>query len=77
MTHIDSQSVARILKKSILAMVIALCLLCATTVLALANTVYISDAAHVFGDQSQVKNEAATLANPISIYTTKIGRAHV
>ncbi len=70
MTHIDSQSVARILKKSTLAMVIALCLLCATTVLALANTVYISDAAHVFGDQSQVKNEAATLPNPIGIYTT-------
>jgi len=70
MTHIDSRVVVRVLKKSILAMGIALCLLYATTVLALANTVYISDAAHVFGDQTQVKNEAATLPNPISIYTT-------
>ena len=70
MTHIDSRVVVRVLKKSILAMGIALCLLYATTVLALANTVYISDAAHVFGDQSQVKSEAATLPNPISIYTT-------
>ena len=49
MTHIDSRVVVRVLKKSILAMGIALCLLYATTVLALANTVYISDAAHDFG----------------------------
>ncbi len=70
MTHIDSQPVMRALKKSILVIVMTLFLLCVTSALALANTVYISDAAHVFGDQSQVKSEAANLPNPISIYTT-------
>jgi hypothetical protein len=70
MIKIKSLTVARGLKNSILAMVITICLLCATTVLALANTVYINDAAHVLGDGSQVRNEAAKLPNPISIYTT-------
>jgi hypothetical protein len=70
MTKIDSRIMMRGLKKSILAMVIAICLLCATTALALADTVTISDAAHVLGDGSQVRNEAAKLPKPISIYTT-------
>ncbi len=70
MTKIDSRTMVRGLKKSILAMVIAIFLLCATTALALADTVNISDAAHVLGDGSQVRNEAAKLPKPISIYTT-------
>jgi len=65
-----SQALAWDLRKGILALGIALCLLCATTVLALANTVYINDAARVLGDQSQVKNAASGLADPVSIYTT-------
>jgi hypothetical protein len=69
MTHIDSRTVTRSLNKGILALAIALCLLIATSLLAVAGTVYISDAAHVL-DQNQVRNEAATLPNPISIYTT-------
>src|SRR5947209_8983129 len=70
MKTLDSQAVARGLSKSILAVGIALCLLFATTLLALANTVYISDAAHVLGDQSQVKSAASNLPDPVSIYTT-------
>jgi hypothetical protein len=70
MTHIDSRTVTRSLNKGILALAIALCLLFVTSLLAVANTVYISDAANVL-DQNQVRNEAAALPNPISIYTTK------
>src|SRR5438477_6720928 len=69
MTTIDSQTVMRGLRKSILAVGIALCLLFATTLMALANTVYISDAAHVL-NQSQVKDAASRLPDPVSIYTT-------
>ncbi|GAC1350684.1 MAG: hypothetical protein NVSMB27_35550 [Ktedonobacteraceae bacterium] len=58
------------LHKGILALGIALYLLYATTVLAFANTVYINDAAHVLGDQSQVRSAAAGLPDPVSIYTT-------
>jgi hypothetical protein len=70
MTTIDSQAVVRGLSKSVLAVGIALCLLFAATLLALANTVYINDAAHVLGDQSQVKSAASNLPDPVSIYTT-------
>ena len=69
MTTIDSQTVVRGLRKSILAVGIALCLLFATTLMALANTVYIGDAAHVL-DQNQVKDAASKLPDPVSIYTT-------
>ena len=69
MTTIDSGTVVLSLNKGILALAIALCLLFVTSLLAVAGTVYISDAAHVL-DQNQVRNEAATLPNPISIYTT-------
>src|SRR2546429_3620188 len=67
MTTIDSQTVMRGLRKSILAVGIALCLLFATTLMALANTVYIGDAAHVL-DKNTVKGAAAKLPDPVSIY---------
>jgi hypothetical protein len=70
MNMIDLRAGARVLKKSVLALVLALSLICVSTVLAMAGTVTISDAAHVLGDGSQVRNAAAQLPNPIGIYTT-------
>jgi len=50
-------------------MVAALALLLVTTMVALADTVHIYDAANVL-NQSQVQNEASTLPVPVDIYTT-------
>ena len=50
-------------------MIAALALLLVTTMVALADTVHIYDAANVL-NHSQVQNEASTLPDPVDIYTT-------
>ncbi len=54
--------------KSILAVIVACCLLLFGTVSAFASTVNITDAANVL-NKSQVENQAASLPYPIDIYT--------
>ena len=53
----------------LLAVVLALGMLCIMPLVVLANTVNISDAANVL-NVSQVRSEAANLPDPINIYTT-------
>ena len=59
----------RFVNSSLLALVLALGLLLIMPLVGQANTVYISDAAHVL-NVSQVRAEAANLPDPINIYTT-------
>ncbi len=55
--------------KSILAAVMACCLLLLATISAFASNVYISDEANVL-NKSQVESQASNLSYPVSIYTT-------
>src|SRR5712691_8378191 len=70
MTQIDYQPLGKRIRKGLLAMAIAFCLLLVTTVGALAGTVTISDPAGVL-NQSQVVSEGSNLPDPLNIYTTK------
>lgn len=69
MDRVQPRPPKRRLKIGLITTVIACCVLLATTVGALANTVNISDAAHVL-NAAQVTSEASNLPDPISIYTT-------
>lgn len=69
MRHVRTWSRIRHGRRGLLAVVLALSMLCILPIVALANTVNISDAANVL-NVSSVRSEAGNLPDPINIYTT-------